>query len=189
MSRPRQGWIQTYTGRKVFPLSPREGDISVEDIAHALANQCRFGGHVSTFYSVAEHSCRVSDLVPAEDQLWGLLHDASEAYLIDLPRPIKHKRALKAYREAEAVLMGVIARKFGLPEKMPSSVKAADTTLLVTEARDLKSPLHPDWLHRSSNGFEPMTEKIIPWSPRRAKAEFKMRFNALMYDRFRGKGL
>src|ERR1039457_118422 len=83
------GFIGTFSGLRFWPLDPNPEKILIDDIAHALAHQCRFGGHASRFYSVAEHSVHVSRLCPPEDALWGLLHDASEAYLVDLPRPLK----------------------------------------------------------------------------------------------------
>ena len=82
-------WISTYTDKKFHYLNPTEEEICIEDIAHALALTCRFGGHCSKFYSVAEHSIRVSNIVPETLRLQALLHDAHEAYLHDVPRPIK----------------------------------------------------------------------------------------------------
>lgn len=83
-------WIQTFSGRQFFPLEPRVEDVCIEDIAHGLSNLCRYAGHCECFYSVAQHCLLVSRVVPREHALRGLLHDASEAYLIDVPRPIKH---------------------------------------------------------------------------------------------------
>ena len=126
-------WILTYSGIEFWPLDPRPEDVRIEDIAHALSMQCRFAGHCDRFYSVAEHSIRVADLVPREDKLWALLHDASEAYLVDLPRPIKrHSEIGKHYRIAEDVVMEVIARKFGLPPE-PMSIQRADKAMLCVE--------------------------------------------------------
>src|SRR5579862_5085028 len=88
-------WIQTYTGRKFWPLDPRSWDVCLEDVAHALAVKCRYGGHCRGFYSVAQHSVLVSQLL-AEWKAdiwtvrWGLLHDANEAYSADVVRPIKN---------------------------------------------------------------------------------------------------
>ena len=94
-------YIQTVSGRRVNPLDPSPADIDVHDIAVALSNQCRFGGHTRRYYSVAQHACIVSDQMlergsSAHDALWGLLHDASEAYLVDLPHPLKHRSELDA---------------------------------------------------------------------------------------------
>ena len=88
----RDAYIQTYTGRLVNPFDIKEGDISIEDIAHSLSMQCRFNGNTNKFYSVAEHSINVSLILssmPAKTQLLGLLHDATEAYLSDIPTPVK----------------------------------------------------------------------------------------------------
>lgn len=107
-------WIQTFTCQQMYPLDPREAEIDILDIAHALANLCRFNGHVKQFYSVAEHSCHVSDLLPQVWKLTGLLHDASEAYLCDLPRPIKRSPGFaEGYLRAERDLERVITKKFG----------------------------------------------------------------------------
>jgi len=131
-------WIETFTGRKFWPLDPRPEEIVIEDIAHSLANQCRFAGHVREFYSVAQHSVLVSELVSPPDKLWGLLHDASEAYLVDFPRPVKHDPKFGGpYRRMEAQLMGAICLRFQLPHKMPASVRVADDRAVVNEARAL----------------------------------------------------
>ena len=95
------GFIGTFSGLRFWPLDPNPEKILIADIAHALAHQCRFGGHASKFYSVAEHSVHVSKLCLPEHALWGLLHDASEAYLVDLPRPLKLLPEFAPYREAE----------------------------------------------------------------------------------------
>lgn len=143
------GWIQTFTGRKFWPLDPEPGDVDARDIAHGLSLQCRFGGHVREFYSVAEHSVRVSLECPPELALCGLMHDASEAYLVDVPRPIKPY--LAGYGAAEERLMRVIADKFGFPWPMPEPVRRADERLLVKEARAL--------LNGSLEEFE-----LLPWA-------------------------
>src|SRR4051812_30250690 len=80
-------WMQTFTGRQFWPVDPRADEIAIEDIARALAMTCRFGGHVRFHYSVAQHSFLVSLVCSPEHALWGLLHDASEAYLGDVVWP------------------------------------------------------------------------------------------------------
>ena len=105
--------IQTYTGRKFFPVAPRAEDIEILDVAHALSMLCRYTGHTKQFYSVAQHSVLVSRIVPPQDAAWGLLHDASEAYLCDVARPIK------PYRLLEQRLMVQVAGRFDLTYAEP----------------------------------------------------------------------
>jgi 5'-deoxynucleotidase YfbR-like HD superfamily hydrolase len=138
--RSDSAWICTYTGRKFFPLDPNPDDISIMDIAHALSNQCRFAGHTLRNYSVAEHSIYVSKLCDPQDALDGLLHDAPEAYLVDLPRPIKNSPGFEAYHVAERDVHYAVSKAFGTKEVIPVSVHFADIHLSYTEARDLMSP-------------------------------------------------
>src|ERR1035441_7163695 len=134
------GSITTFSGIRFWPLLPNPADIRIEDIAHALSNQCRFGGHAREFYSVAEHCVRVSQHCRPEDALRGLLHDASEAYLSDVPAPIKELPQFEAYRAAERSLQGTIAIRFGLSAEQPRSVTEADRAVLGIEIRDLLRP-------------------------------------------------
>lgn len=170
------GWIQTFTSRKVHPLNLRPEDIDIKDIAHALSLQCRFAGHVKQFYSVAEHSIRVSHCCDKADALWGLLHDASEAYLVDLPKPLKCLPEFAAYRSAEQSAIRVICQRFGLPVEQPESVTKADATLLATEALDLMAPLHPDW---QITTIVPLMYPTAPLDWQVAEHEFLHRFSKL----------
>ena len=167
-------WIQTFSGKKMFPLNPQPDQISILDIAHALACECRFTGHCREFYSVAQHSVLVSKQVPERDALWGLLHDASEAYLCDFARPLKrHSKLGDLYREAENRLMAVICEVFGLPPTMPESVKIADTRMLLTE-RDELMPKGEPW---KANGLEPYEGlEIVPWEWMEAEIKFLNRY-------------
>lgn len=171
MNNIRKGdWIQTYTGIAFWPLDAREEEIDILDIAHSLSMQCRFGGHCEEFYSVAEHCCHIYDLVSDKHKLWGLLHDASEAYLVDLPRPVK--RSIPDYKEIENNLMKVICSKFELSEEMPAEVHEADMRILYDEAaQNMKTPPQP-WDDR----IEPFGIKLQFWSPQRAKEEFIIRY-------------
>ncbi len=170
-------WIQTFTGRQFWPLDPRVDEICIEDVAHSLALQCRYAGHVEVFYSVAEHSWRVSRVCDPAVALWGLLHDAAEAYLVDLPRPIKRFSDLGAhYREIEARLMVVIAERFGLAMPEPPDVKKSDDFMLRWEARDLMKPPPVPW--RESGGVVPVS-RIAPMSPMVAEQAFLLRFSEL----------
>jgi hypothetical protein len=166
-------WIQTFTGKQFFPLKPRPSDIELRDIAHSLSLQCRFNGHCRVFYSVADHSIRVSRAVPAEHAIWGLLHDAAEAYLKDLPRPIKQN--VQGYRELEEKMLYMIAQTYGLSWPMPEEVVKADDVLLATEARDLMEPPPAPWGLRS----EPLAETIEPMTAREAEEAFLLRYAEL----------
>jgi hypothetical protein len=166
-------WIQTFTGKQFWPLTPRVEDVDVRDIAHSLSLQCRFNGHCRLFYSVAEHSVRVSRAVSTGMAPWGLLHDAAEAYLTDLPRPVKAR--LTEFQGLEERLLEVIARAFGLPWPMPAAVQEADDVLLATEARDLMAPPPCSW----ELSAEPLLERIVPVSAERAEELFLARYREL----------
>lgn len=151
------GLIQTASGLMVNPLNPDPDTLTLPDIAHALSHICRFTGHVSRFYSVAEHSVRVARLVPPEDRLAALLHDATEAYLCDIPSPIKP--LLVGYAEAEDRLARVIADKWGVTYPWPESVKEADRIMLHSEARVLMGD--PEW----ARGHEVVEMGMVGWEP------------------------
>jgi 5'-deoxynucleotidase YfbR-like HD superfamily hydrolase len=172
---PNEAWIQTYSGRRFNPIKPNPNAIVIQDIAHALSNICRFTGHCKEFYSVAQHSVLVSYICNEENALWGLLHDQSEAYAQDLPKPLKCLPEFATYREIEKRIQKAGCQRFGLSEQEPTDVKRADILLLATEARDLMSPLHPDW----KSPVEPLPFRIEPWKPARAKTEFLKRFYQL----------
>jgi uncharacterized protein len=173
---PKAPWIQTYSGRRFNPTKPNPDAIVLQDIAHALSMQCRFSGHCRDFYSVAQHSVLVSHICNEEDALWGLLHDASEAYLVDVPRPLKQSGKFQAYIDFETVMQRAVCTRFGLSELEPPSVKRADKILLATEARDLMGPLRPDW----KQPVDPLPFTIEPWEPKRAESEFLNRYNILI---------
>lgn len=176
MSDERVGeWLETWTGVKFYPADPRPEEVCIEDIAHALSHQCRFGGAVREFYSVAQHSVLVSRAVPQADALWGLLHDASEAYLVDVPSPVK--KMLPDYRVLEQKVMNAICTAFGLQLAKPASVTEADMALLLTERDALRNPPIEPWIGEDT----PRRFDIYytPWNPREAKALFLHRFESL----------
>ncbi len=175
----KHDWIMTASGRAFWPLDPRPEDVSIEDIAHALANICRFTGATREFYSVAQHSMLVASMVPPEDALWGLLHDASEAYLCDIARPLKVQPAFAPYREAEARLMAVICERFGLSPTEPESVRIADRQMLRTEQRDLMPPAQPG----EERPEPPYPFRVLPMEPRVAKKWFFETFWKLTAER------
>lgn len=124
-------WMQTFTGRRFYPADPRAEDVHLIDIAQGLSNCCRYAGQCNRFYSVAEHSILVSRVVPEEYALQGLMHDAPEAFLGDVTRPLK--RSLAAYSVFEDLLWAIIAKKFKLPFDLHASVKEADNSVLLAE--------------------------------------------------------
>ena len=174
-------WIQTFTGRKFYPLAPRPGDVCIEDIAHALSMKCRFGGHCKKFYSVAEHSVRVSRCLPADLALWGLMHDAGEAYLPDIGKPIKDAihvgtaAGQVTFGQTEDQLLAVIAQALGFPPVDYEAVRVADLELLATEARDLMADPPEPW----ELGVEPLAEKISPLTQPEAERLFLARWEQL----------
>ena len=133
--------IQTYTGKSFNPLAGENedcGPIELIDIAHALSHLCRFNGHTKRFYSVGEHSLHVACVLAhtsPENQAWGLLHDAAEAYLGDMVRPIKQR--MPEFKAIEDRLLQRIAKRFDLVWPIPDVVFDADDIMLATEFRDL----------------------------------------------------
>lgn len=169
-------WLQTHSGRQYYPADPHPADVLIGDIAHALSMQCRFAGQCSRFYSVAEHSVHVSRLVPPEHQLAGLLHDATEAYLHDLTRPLK--QLLPEYRVLEDRNWFVISAKFGLDYDLPQCVKDADATMVFVERRHLFPHVvdADDWGHGLTEPETLPDVGPLGWPQHHAKQQF--------YDRF-----
>jgi len=187
MNGDRRGdWMETFTGRKFWPLDPRPDEVCIADIAHALANTCRFGGHVREFYSVAQHSVIVSRHVPEEYAVLGLLHDAAEAYLGDVITPLK--RAMPVYSDTERQLLSVLMRglwprpggALGVSGAACDTVKHVDTRLLWAEAQQLMANGTRDWRAWANGywaaGVEPLDVRIIPWCPTVAETMFLERW-------------
>lgn len=197
-------WFQTFTGRKFYVFDPRIDDIDLEDIAHSLANTCRFNGHTRMFYSVAQHSIHVCNifgkLVEGTEfeenyraYLCALLHDATEAYVGDLIRPIK--RSLPDYKVAERNIWTCVLKKYGLWETwhlqgtkdrmlfVSNLVKEADNIMLVTEKRDLLVKTGPagdrlQWYLEEE--VKPDEElKVMPRAPGVTKSIFLKLFEGL----------
>jgi hypothetical protein len=166
-------WIQTFTGRKFWPLEPTADDICLEDIAHALSNICRFNGHSLSFYSVAQHAVFVADIIKdlgydREFQFYGLHHDDSEAYLSDITRPVK--AYLPNYKMIESNLEKIVLEHFKITdsELKHDVMKKADNIALVTEAKYLMSLPPSDWSIKE----KPLDKPIITLGPREAEALF-----------------
>lgn len=136
-------WCGTYSGGQFWTFDPEKKDVHIKDIAHSLSYICRFNGHTKFFYSVAQHSLNVcklmkEDMLSKRLQLLGLLHDASEAYICDIPRPIKH--CIPGYKEAEEKIEKIIfqALDIALPNKIEIAiVKKYDNAILSIEAKKL----------------------------------------------------
>jgi hypothetical protein len=169
-------WMTTFSGRMFWPADPLPEDIFIEDVAHHLSLLCRYTGAVRKHFSVAQHSVMVSEIVPDEDALWGLLHDAAEAYLNDLNRPVKVQ--LASYRDMECRLLKAVADRFGLPWPMPESIHHADLVLLATERRDLLN--HGNHVWDCIRGIDALTGPIVSWQPVVAEHAFLTRYKELV---------
>ena len=163
-------WFLTYTGKQFWPLDPRPDDICIEDIAHALSNICRFGGHVKNFYSVAQHSLLVHKICPT---FQALMHDATEAYIGDMVRPLKVSQP--DFKSAERLIWINICERFGINPIMQPEVKDADNIALFTERRDLMFPGGPKW--KLEEQYKPVKEKIITYVPYWMEKRFLQEFN------------
>jgi hypothetical protein len=168
--------ILTYSGKLFDVLKPDPQLIDLVDIAAALSKLCRFGGHCRHFYSVAEHSVLASDLIqqayPGNQMLarWALLHDASEAYMVDIPRPVK--RQLLEYVRLEDAIQETIATRFDLPWPMPHEVHEADNEMLALELRAYM-PSNPNHQFQSiANRVPDRGLPEIPAIPAIAEAAF-----------------
>jgi uncharacterized protein len=174
-------YLQTVSGRWVNPFDPDPDQLDAGDIARALANQCRFGGHSRVFYSVAQHSVIVSELVEqrggdAEDVFAALMHDASEAYLGDMPHPIKHRSSLgAAFKAAEDHLEAALRERFRIKADVPE-IKRADRALLATERRAFSGE---GWHWPELEGVEPLELELTALAPDEAAQAFAQRYAEL----------
>lgn len=173
--------MTTVSGRRIFFDAILPEDFVLEDIAHALSNLCHWGGHCRAFFSVAQHSVLVSQLCPSTLAQWGLLHDAAEAYLGDMIRPIKVQ--MPEYRRLERRFMDRIAQRFNLlPWPEPPELKPYDNLALKLEADFLMegAALHDGW----GKGLGIEVPSHIPplafaYLPQRAKRHFLERCEQL----------
>lgn len=174
-----QTWFQTASGHVAFVDFPQGSHISIEDIAASLSRVCRYGGHLRDdvdHYSVAQHCVLVSYLVDPALAFLGLMHDAAEAYVQDLIRPLK--LSLPGYKPIEREWEEEIGRRFGLGDQLanlPAEVKRADLQALATERRDLLMPGRRYY----DGGQEPAPFQLCPLGRRDAERAFLRRFEEL----------
>jgi hypothetical protein len=167
-------WMVTASGGQYWPLDPRPAEVSIIDIGAALSMLCRFGGHTNRFYSVAEHSVLVSRVVPPRLARQALMHDAAEAYCVDVPRPLKQGLGA-AYAEIERRNWHVIADKYLIHREIHPDVHRADNAVLMAERYALLPSDGPTW----SVGVEPADVEIVCHSPTAAYQLFMHRFYEL----------
>jgi hypothetical protein len=174
--------ILTSSGNYFHFDNPELHPFSIEDIANSLSKICRFTGHVSHFYSVAQHSVYVSRLLPIELRLQGLLHDAAEAYVGDVSSPLK--RRLPNYKEIEHRVERALNAQFGLPFPLDPLIKEADLRMLSAERKEFlpvaDDSFWPGWDPlRKENTLEPIPFRIGPMDWQKAKSFFLAEFYAI----------
>lgn len=168
-------YVSTVSGNRFYPLEPRIDHVDIEDIAHGLAYQCRFNGQTQEFYSVAQHSLLVSSLVPTDLRLAALLHDAAEAYLGDMVKPLKV--LLPEFAAIEDKVGAMIAEAFGIDFSDYRPIKRADLIALATEKRDLMPHSAERWAYL--DGVKPVQQRIVAMHPGEAKRAFLEEFGRL----------
>jgi len=157
-------YIYTFDRKKVYPFALHPGMISMIDLANGLGRECRFGNQSDVFYSVAQHSVLIAQAVPKPLRLWALLHDASEAYTGDMPKPLKV--AIQDFKAFENQLSDVIFKAFGLDGSCPALIKTVDERIVIDEALQLfRNP--PDWAVESKEHRLGIT--LTPWSSEEAR--------------------
>lgn len=173
-----EAWIETFTGKQFDLLDTTPEMICIEDIAHSLSGYPRFTMHTRYPYPVAQHTILGSYLVPKVHALRFLLHDASEAYLGDMSRPLKHFTSIgESYRKVEKPLQRMIYAKFGIYGPDPEIIHDIDTQMLYAEKAALMHGVK--WQHKWSKDEKAANVKIEEWTFRKTKKLFMARFNEL----------
>lgn len=153
--------------------SPERSVYTIEDIARGLSHTARFSGQTDRVYTVAQHSVLVSKMVPPEHALEGLMHDAVESFLCDIPSPLK--RMLPGYIELEKRAESDMCKRFGMKFPFHPSIKEADIRVFLAERRDMQ----PCVKEVCYEGYEPYANKIIAWDSHMSYIYFLRRFNEL----------
>lgn len=167
-------WISTFSGGRWYPLDPRIEEVKIEDIAHSLSMLCRYNGHCKFFYSVAEHCWLLSYAVPDPYKLEALVHDGSEAYMSDIPRPFKYSDSMALFREIEDKNAEVVYNYVGLSYPESAIVKQYDKRIIRNEGEVLLP--HCDWF----NSLEKIPDiEIVGYEPQRMEQLYLDRYYEL----------
>lgn len=185
-------WISLLSGAKFNYNKPEESDVTIEDIASALSNVCRFSGHLPRFYSVAQHLVNTSRIVSPSNRFTALMHDTAEAFTNDLPTPLKW--ALPIFKELEVSIESAMGKKFGFEYPYPQEVKEADTIMLMLEKYYVKGddsvwPLYEKYDKFYVEPYRHLVDIEHSWQPVRAKREFLERFYELQEKKSDGEGV
>jgi uncharacterized protein len=175
--------MKTFTGRIIDPMNLKPEDIDIVDIAHHLSNMCRFNGGTKFHYSVAQHLVLCSNIpcsclnigAESEHTKKKLLHDAEEAYFVDVPRPIKRLPEFEFYRTKTSAVREFLFQQFGLTPDLPQCVHEADNAMLVREGIELMNHRYAEW-------GEPANFRIDRLTPEQAKDAFLERFRILFLE-------
>lgn len=165
--------ISLYKGGSFNYANPELSRYTIEDVARGLSHTARFSGQTDRCYSVAQHSVIVSKMVPHEHALAGLLHDGVEAFMADVPSPLK--RMLPGYKELELRAEADLCKRFGVKFPLHSCIKEADIRLFLAERRDMQ----PEVKEECYPGYEPYPDPVYPWDSRTAYTLFMRRFQEL----------
>lgn len=174
-------WISLLSGAHFNYNKPEESDVTIDDIASALSNVCRFSGHLPRFYSVAQHLVNASHIVPDEHAFTALMHDTAECFTNDLPTPLKW--ALPIFKELEVKIESAMGQRFGFQFPYPPEVKEADTLMLMLEKYYVKEcddhwPMYDKYTREYVEPYRGLVN-LDSWQPRRAKREFLERYYEL----------
>lgn len=170
--------VQTQSNLHFDYKDPFSSQMCIEDIAHALSHICRFAGHTRTFYSVAQHCVNVSLIVERKYAMAGLLHDAAEAFIGDMPTPLK--RLMPEYRALEHTVEAAIFHRFGVDIEDLPHIKEADTIMLITEQRDFMPLPEPSWVKQCN--LKPRPGTLWGFPSEAAKFTFLQRYYELLGD-------
>lgn len=172
-------WIGLLSGATMNYNKPEESKATLDDLASALSNICRFSGHLPCFYSVAQHLVNTSRIVAPEFAFDALMHDTAEAFTNDLPTPLKW--SLPVFKELEVKIEAAMAKRFGFNYPYAPEVRLADTQMLLLEKKYVKLDTQV-WLNYEGYEYEHLRDLVDlkAWQPQRAKREFLERYTELM---------